>query len=186
MTDTRESAIIVAIALPAELERVRLAYLPVGQLGIPAHVTLLYPFLAPDRITAEDITRLRGVMRGEPAFTVELTSVRAFPAGSDSAGTVYLVPIPPDVFLRLTRAIWASFPDCPPYEGAFDVVIPHLTLADDAARLGEIEERVRPALPLRRRVSEAWLIVEGDDGRWTRRARLALGPPSRARAGATR
>lgn len=183
MSRPRESAVIVPISLPPALERLRLACVPVGLLGVPAHVTLLYPFIPPDRIRVRDLAGLRRALRAEPAFAIELSAVGTFPADAGRPGTTYLVPVPAGPLVRLTRAIWAAFPDHPPYGGAFDAIVPHLTVADDAARLAEVEGIARTALPVRRRVSDAWLIVEGDDDRWTRRARLALGPSSMSRGG---
>lgn len=173
----RESAIIVRVELPAALERLRRAYVPVGLLGIPAHVTLLYPFIPPARIRQSDISILRRLIRREPAFDLELSTAATFPAEPPHPGTTYLAPEPPEPFVRLTRAIWAAFPDYPPFEGAFETIVPHLTVADDAARLAEVEAIARTVLPVPRRVDEAWLIVEGDDDRWSRRSRFPLESP---------
>lgn len=175
----RQSAVIVPIPLPPALEGVRAAAVLVAGLGVPAHVTLLVPWLEPLAIGAGDVATLRGIVAGEPVFDVELASVRSFPADADQPGTVYLPPEPAEPFVRLTRAISATYPDHPPYGGAFDTIVPHLTIADDTAWLADVERIAATALPARRLVSEAWLIVEGDDGRWTRRARLALGRPIR-------
>jgi 2'-5' RNA ligase len=176
------SAVIVPIELLPPLERARLAGDPVAVLGVPAHITLLFPFLEPRLLGSDVLGRLAGVIGREPAFDVELASVAAFPASGDSAGVVYLPPDPAEPFVRLTRAIWAEWPDHPPYEGAFDEVIPHLTIAEGSSRLAEVEAVARAALPLRQRVEEAWVIVEGADGRWRRLARLALGPRTPPRA----
>ena len=58
---------------------------------------------------------------------------------------VYLAPEPSEPFDRLTEAIDARFPDFPPYAGAFDGVIPHLTITESAAApLDDIEPRRPP------------------------------------------
>jgi 2'-5' RNA ligase len=180
----RGSAVIVPIPLPSELEAVRAATVTVARLGVPAHVTLLVPWLEPRAIEAGDIAALRRIAAAEPVFDVQLGVVGTFAADVEQPGTVYLAPDPTEPFVRLTRAIWAAYPDRPPYGGAFETVVPHLTVADDVARHAEVEAIAATMLPLRRRISEAWLIVEGDDDRWARRARLALGPsnagPARA------
>lgn len=184
-TPPRESAVIVPLALPRALERLRRAWVPVAHLGVPAHVTLLYPFIPPSGISASDVASLGRLVASETPFDVRLTTVRTFPAVAPYPGTTYLEPEPAEPFVRLTRAIWSAFPGYPPFEGAYDEIIPHLTLADDASRFEEIEVAARLEVPIGRRVEEAWLIVEGDDGRWARRARLALGrrspPPARPR-----
>ncbi len=185
MTRARESAVIVPVELPSALERLRLAYVPVGLLGVPAHVTLLSPFIPPSRIRATDVAALRRVLEPEVPFEFELSTTRAFPAEAQYPGTTYLAPEPPDRFVRLTHAIWDAFPDYPPFEGAYDAIVPHVTIADDASRLGEVDLVGRTVLPFRQTASEAWLVVEGDDGRWTRRARLPIGRAG-ARAGSGR
>ncbi|HET9681201.1 MAG TPA: 2'-5' RNA ligase family protein [Candidatus Limnocylindrales bacterium] len=184
-TSSGRSAVILPIRLPPELEAVHSAAVGVAALGVPAHVTLLFPWLEPEAIGSPDIATLRRVVGGEPAFDLVLVAARAFPRRGDQPGTTYLVPEPAEPCIRLTRAIWAAFPDHPPYEGAFEAVVPHLTVADDAARLEEVARIAEVALPAKRWVSEAWLIVEGEGGRWARRARLALGRSNgrRPRAG---
>ncbi len=176
-----ESAVIVPVALPPALERLRRAYVPVALIGVPAHITLLYPLVPPAVITPTDVERLREVLRHEPPFELELSAVRSFPAEEERPGTTWLAPMPTERFVNLTQAIWAAFPAHPPFVGAYDEIVPHLTLADAAARLAEVEAVARPILPLRRRVTEAWLMVEGDDRRWRRRARLPMAVGGSAR-----
>lgn len=171
----RRSAVIVPIELPPALERVRAVADPVARLGVPAHVTLLFPFLERPLLRPDVLGRLAAILGREPAFDLDLAAVRAFPGVDDSAGVVYLAPEPAAPFVRLTGAIWAAWPDHAPYEGSFDEVVPHLTIADGTRRLAEIEAVAAPHLPVRRRAEEAWVIVETDDGRWTRLARLPLG-----------
>lgn len=181
-----ESAVIVPLSLPTALERLRRAYVPVASLGVPAHVTLLYPFVEPQHINRGVVARLRGILARTQPFDLELTATRTFPAVVPYPGTTYLAPVSPEPFIRLTEAVWAAFPEHPPFEGLYDDIVPHVTVADDAARMAEVEAIAATTLPIRRRVSEAWLIVEGDDGHWARRARLALGRSPRARAVAGR
>ena len=91
-------------------------------------------------------------------------------------GVVYLAPEPAGPVLRLTAAVVAQFPDYPPYEGAFDVVIPHLTLVESASRAaGRIAEAAERHLPFTRRASSLEVLVEGPDDRWHGRWRIALG-----------
>jgi 2'-5' RNA ligase len=186
MPERRESAVVVPVSLPTALERLRQAYVPVASLGVPAHLTLLYPFVVPAQIGGDVVTTLRAIVANEPGFDLELSATRTFPADGASPGTTYLAPVAPEPFIRLTRAIWAAFPDYPPFEGAFADIVPHLTLTDDASLLAEVDAVARPLMPIRRRVTEAWLIVEGDDDHWTRRSRLALGRPRRPPAPAAR
>jgi hypothetical protein len=66
--------------------------------GLGAHVTILFPFRAPDSLSAAVMAGLRAVFAGQPRFTFSLTSVGGFPS------VVYLVPEPRDPFNSLMRA----------------------------------------------------------------------------------
>jgi 2'-5' RNA ligase len=145
---------------------------PVAALGVPAHVTLLYPFRAPASAAAE-IGALAELFAGVRAFEFAFTEVRRFPA------TVYLHPDAAERFRALTHTLVARWPDCPPYGGAFPDVVPHLTVADKVASdiLDAVEHGVRGGLPLRCTASEAWLMCSDADGRWARTARFPFSPP---------
>ena len=80
---------------------------------------------------------------------------------------MWLHPEPSAPFAALTEAVWRRFPAYPPYEGAHDVVIPHLTVSDTPREI-EVE------LPIRARAREVVLIEEGLDGRWSVRRRFPL------------
>ena len=165
--------------LPPELERARLAGDAMAGLGVPAHVTLLFPFLEPSTIRDVELARLANVIGACPAFDFALVAVRAFP-GDASRAVVYLAPEPAEPFRRLTRSIWRAWPDHPPYGGAFTELVPHLTIADPAPGVADLEALARPLLPLRRRAEDAWLLVEEEDARWSRAASFPLGTPTEA------
>lgn len=77
----------------------------------------------------------------------------------------------------LYEAISTAWPEHPPYEGAHDTVVPHLTVAEseNPALLEALAAQVEPHLPIRRRVDTASLFVEDEGGRWHERVRLPLG-----------
>ncbi len=100
--------------------------------GVPAHVTVLYPFLPPDRIDPAVVGDLVEVLTG--AFECVFSRVAWF--GQD---VVWLAPDPAEPFRALTERVWRRFPECPPYGGENPEVIPHLTIG--STRLGD-----RPAL----------------------------------------
>ncbi len=177
MTGPRESALIVPVP---EAERLVAAWRErhdgSAQTGIPAHLTLLYPFLPPEEIGPADVERLAALFGSVPATRFRLVAVRRF-----SRGVLYLAP-EPDGFLReLTNRIWALYPDRPPYGGAFEDVVPHLTVAqvEDQEVLDRVEAAVAPGLPIEAEAAEAWLMLHGDDDRWRAAHRFALGKPSR-------
>lgn len=148
---------------------------PSASRGIPAHVTILYPFVPPEQITAAVI--------GKAAAAV--ASVRSFAcrfAGTGWFGdqVVWLAPEPASPFQALTAAVHAAFPQCPPFGGAFADVIPHLTVGDrPEGGLGVLhaaETEVLLALPVRTHVSRAWLMTGTQaPGSWQLRAIFPLG-----------
>lgn len=95
---------------------------PSARLGVPAHVTLLFPFHSPELVSEqvrEDVLRL---VAATPAFDFRLQATGRFP------GVLYLAPEPADPFVGLTRALVQRFPDCRPYAGRHPHIVPHLTV----------------------------------------------------------
>jgi 2'-5' RNA ligase len=126
--------------------------------GIPAHVTLLFPLPV-------DADGVGAALEGARPFDVEFRTLRRFPT------TLWLAPEPAEPFVRLTEALVARFPEWLPYGGAFDAIVPHLTVAQgDAAALGAAERDVAPLLPLGGRASEAILLAEVEPDTWVPQA----------------
>ena len=109
------SAIIIPIRLPPAIARVRRREVEVARLGVPAHVTIVSPFLDSSRLDSAVSARLRQIVGKVPAFGVRLGRVRRWPPSALGPGVVWLEPVPSEPFVALTRAIWAAFPECPPY-----------------------------------------------------------------------
>jgi 2'-5' RNA ligase len=147
------TALIVAIpeAEPA-VGALRLEHDWSAPLGVPAHITILFPFADGAEVDEEAIAK---VVAEFPAFEFELDR-----AGRFEDGSVWLHPEPSEPFAALTAAVWRSFPDHPPYEGAYDVPVPHLTVTYAPIEL-DVE------LPIRASVREVTLIEEAEDGRWS-------------------
>jgi 2'-5' RNA ligase superfamily len=139
-------------------------------------VTVLYPFVDPAAIDAVLEGELRALFSSTPAFSFRLAEARRFPEG-----LLYLAPEPDRAFRELTNVVWHRFPGHPPYGGAFDDVIPHLTVLDcqppgscDDTALDQAERELGPRLPIRASAREVWLMT-GDE-RWQLRRAFALGP----------
>lgn len=64
--------------------------------GVPAHITVLYPFLNHRAVTAGVLAQLQALFAGHRAFEVQLAQARRFP------GVLYLAPVP-DTGLRASR-----------------------------------------------------------------------------------
>jgi 2'-5' RNA ligase len=133
-----------------------------AQSGIPAHISLLYPFLPPDRITEGDVEQLGSLFGSVRRFRYVLKGVGRFP------NVVYLAPDPDEPMRQMTERIWALYPETPPYGGAFDEVIPHVTVAhlDDEDVLDQAEAAVSTGLPIQSYAKEAWLMTQVVDRRW--------------------
>ena len=151
-----ESALLVPVP-EAEpfVQRHRFRHDSVALRGVPAHITVLFPFVAPSAISAATTDTVRQALTRFSAFPFSLTRLDRFPEGA-----CYLAPDPAEPFRRLTMAIAEHFPEYPPYAGAHAEVIPHLTVAQtqDAPfdDLAEIERH----LPIQCVAREAWLMME--------------------------
>jgi 2'-5' RNA ligase len=166
-----ETAVMVPVpAVEPLVRRWRERYDSSAPFGVPAHVTLLYPFLPWTDIDSEVAGRLGALCAGQPVFEVTFRRPARFPS------VLYLAPEPAEPFRRLTAAIVARWPEYPPYGGVHDDPTPHLTIADDAddPTMMTIEAEVRPRLPVSTTVDEASLIVF-DGVRWVSQLRLPFG-----------
>lgn len=88
-----------------------------------AHITVLAPFLPPESIDADALTRLTEIATDTMPFAFSLARVETFPNG-----IIHLVPDPDEPFRSLTSRLCAAYPDYPPYAGRFPDPQPHLTL----------------------------------------------------------
>ena len=150
---------------------------PLKALGMPAHVTVLWPFRRMADIGPDTITRLRDVTIAEPSFTVRFDRIGWF--GEE---LVHLVPDPTAPFRRLTRAIAEEFPEHPPYEGRFDEVVPHMTVGHGGShdRLHTAADHVLRAPAIVSDVTQLTLCErQGPAGSWRMVEELPLGPRRR-------
>ena len=128
--------------------------------GVPAHVTVLYPFLPPAGISEPLLASLGSLFAGFAAFEFTLDRVGWF--GEE---VVWLGPRDPAPFSALTSAVFAAFPSCPPYGGqraaAVSAPIPHLTFGKMGGlqALGAAAESVRPSLPVEATAAEVILMA---------------------------
>ena len=131
---------------------------PAGAWGVPAHVTLLFPFVPPTDFDGGVLTRLKDAVQSVAAFDCAFARTQRF--GDE---VLWLAPEPDEPFRRLTAAIWQAFPDHPPYGGAHPDPTPHLTVGgpvrDAAAELLAAETDVRTGLPVHARLDHALLMA---------------------------
>jgi 2'-5' RNA ligase len=170
-----ESALMVLVPEAETLAKpFRDRYDPSAAAGVPAHVTLLYPFKPPDDVDQAVIERLRDCFRRFAAFQFSLASVRRFPDA-----VLYLAPEPDEPFRRLVRAICDLYPETPPYGGKWPDIVPHLSVAwvRDEQLLDRIADDFakasRDRLPIRATAAQV-ALMEKRSGRWLVRATFDL------------
>ena len=143
--------------------------------GLGAHITLLYPFVEPEKIGESTSNVLAECIRGFAPIAFSLTEIRRF-----FAETLYPAPDPDDPFRQLTMASWERFPDRPPYGGAWPDIVPHLSVgrfADEAAMdqvAAELVTAVEQAPPIRATAGTV-VLIENTAGWWTARRSFELG-----------
>lgn len=140
--------------------------------GIPAHITVLFPFVPADAIDTALEVAVGEVVAGLPPFAFRLAGVGTFP------GVLYLAPEPAQPFRDLTNALWSAWPQFPPYGGAFDDVVPHLTVVEGRWPPDAVE-RLRRLLPLEARADEVWLLRQRPGAGWALHRRFPLGRSTR-------
>jgi len=147
--------------------------------GVPAHVTVLYPFLPPAAISEPLLASLGRLFAGLAAFEFTLDRVGWF--GEE---VVWLGPRDPAPFSALTSAAFTAFPCCPPYGGQHAVVVPHLTIGHVGGpqALRAAAESVRPCLPIEATATEVILMAgprpgtpDTPPGQWRTIAAFPLG-----------
>ncbi len=142
--------------------------------GVPAHVTVLYPFVEPMALDGFVLATLRAAAASVDAFTCRFRRTRWF-----DEDVLWLDPEPAEPFRELTAAVSEAFPQHPPYGGAHADVVPHLTVAErrladlDAVRAAD--HAIRPGLPLVTTI-ERVLVIAGTQAprSWRTLAELPL------------
>lgn len=133
--------------------------------GVPAHITLLFPFKEPSQISGVDIEKLDGIFTKLRQFPFTLVKIGTFP------NVIFLEPNPRGPFIELTKKIVNAFPETPPWEGKYPAVNPHQTMcsriADEYmnALVKEITLEITNKLPINAIAREAWLMIS-NNGEW--------------------
>lgn len=138
---------------------------------LPAHITVLYPFLAIDRLDDAVHRRLTALAGAVTPFDFELLRSGRFP------GILWLAPEPAEPFERLSAALTTLWPELPPYGGIHADIVTHATVLrhDDEDALDRMQALIDPLLPLRAGGEEMWLVVVHEPGSWTVRTRYRFG-----------
>jgi 2'-5' RNA ligase len=136
--------------------------------GMPAHITVLYPFLTKRLLTSGVLCDLRAICGEHHAFRVAFERTARFP------NVLYLNPEPAEPLRTLTLALAERWPQALPYSGTHDEIVPHLTIAyGEDAVLDAVDLDLQRRLPLAAMLKEAILYVF-DGARWQVMVRLPL------------
>ncbi len=164
-----ESALVVLVPEAETLvSSFRDAYDPSAEMGIPAHITINYPFHAYEQNKPRFLDELKALFSIYTSFDFCLSELRNFP------GVLYLAPEPEQPFIQLIQAVGDRFPGSPPYGGVHEDPIPHLTIADvEDNNLFErdkydFSEFSKERLPIYASTSQVWLMDTQEDG-WGKR-----------------
>lgn len=160
---------------------------PSARDGVPAHLTVLYPFLPPAEIGPGVVAALADLFAGVPRFSFSLDRVRWF-----GDAVVWLGPSDDGPFRALTALTAAAHPSCPPYGGQYQEPTPHLTIGHGgpAAAMRAAAAAVAPLLPITAEATEVTLMTgpepgppseppSGPPGQWTTIASFPFGAPAR-------
>jgi len=144
--------------------------------GIPLSVTLLYPFVPATALGDAESVALREFFASRPGFSFEIGRVAQWEGG----GAVYGVPEPDDELRATMRALWARYPQYPPYGEPGGDPPPHASLTLDGGpdpnTLRErVEQRLAPLLPVPFTIREATLMEEYEPDRYRVRGTFRFG-----------
>ena len=173
----QESALIVRVPSAEPLvSALRLRHDRAAGVGVPAHLTIAYPFKPVELMDPDDLQTLETLFRQADPTTVEFRATGRF-----DDHTLFLEPSDGAPFIALIEAVGDQFPDYPIYGGAHPQVHPHLTVGQglDRSSLTAAEDHLRRGLPITQRVDavELWLGPALDTGRgpWRHTRTFCLG-----------
>lgn len=127
--------------------------------GIPAHITVLYPFIPPIRATQQTRDELAQLAAETDRFSVTITSLAQYEI------TTYLDLEPEAPIQALTHHIFDHWPNYPPY-GDIDLYIqPHMALAQGVIP-SDVEATALPYLPVNAEITHLTMMVRRWSGRW--------------------
>jgi 2'-5' RNA ligase len=135
MTQPRTALVIAIPEADARFGDLRRRFDPQAGLGVPAHITILFPFMPPEQIDDGMRRRLARLFKRHSPFRCVLNRVGRF------AATAFLAPALPARFIELAAAVAREFPEYLPYEGAHPSTVPHLTIAHGDPQSADAAER---------------------------------------------
>jgi len=170
-----QSALIVEVPeVEPFVSQLRERHDPSAQLGVPAHITVLFPFLASNELTAPVFAALADVAGSVNPFRFRLAHVARFPE------VVYLAPEPARPFANLSSRLQVAFPGHQPYGGRHASFVPHLTVAHGEPSMhSSVEAQLQGLMGDIARVEctcSALVLIENSSSRWRTLRSFALAP----------
>lgn len=152
-----ETGLIIPIAeMESFIRQHRETNAAVSPEGVPAHLTLLYPFLPPEGCDAAH-AEVEAFFATVESFEFELTEVGWF-----EDRVVFLAPSDPAPFIELTERLIGQWTECIPYGGRHaGKHVPHLTLGIEGTpeEMRSLAEAAEELLPIRCTATQAWLMI---------------------------
>lgn len=174
MDGDRSGLACVVAPIADSIEQFRQRHDPLAALGVPPHVTVLFPFVPPPLIDDAVLDVVAEVISGFEVFDVTFADIGEFP------GVVWLRPSPDQHLRQLTDSLAAAFPAYPPYEGEFPDPQPHLTIGNHLDDVSQSDLRrqlalvASPLLPFTAQITTVSLLVRDLDGGWAERAQFPM------------
>ena len=172
---TADSALLVPVPEAAPLVRAyRLELDPNAAAGVPEHITLISPFIRPERLDGAVRARLRAHFAIARPFPFQLTSVRWF-----GDQVMWLAPEPAAPIVELTKRLVDEF-GILPYGGAYPEIVPHLTVAlGNSEGAGRVQDAIADALPIGATADRVHLMVGAEGTGWAMLEEYPLGAGNR-------
>ncbi len=126
MTETLTSAVVIFAPPSVQMVAIPLLqrYGPNALVRVPAHITILVPFVPVERLD-QACEVLKEIGREIEPFEVTMSGYGSFPR------IAFMTPLNPKPIQAVFQRIYEAFPECPPYGGAFgDDMHPHMTVGE--------------------------------------------------------
>lgn len=147
----------------------RSAHDPSATEGMPAHMTVLYPFIAEGELNDHTLNEIATICGDWQSTAVGFMEFGRFPA------VLWLKPDTTSCFELITQ-IRNRWPECLQYGQSNLEVIPHLTITDGASEqiVAQAQADIAQHLPLKAMIS-AVALMAFDGNNWVCRHEFALG-----------
>ncbi len=138
--------------------------------GMPAHVTIAYPFVPAPLLRDRHLARLAAIARAQPLFTTRFERIGRLP------DSWHLVPDDPAPWQRLAHDVRRQWPGLPRghHEGPIHLTIAYLDNTAVPRIEPQVRKRVRALLPLTMDVAQLTLLEFDRRRGWQVQARFPL------------